>query len=322
MERSLSFNEIRAKVREKQPLIHCITNPISINQCANVILAVGARPIMAEHPKEVAEISSGADALLLNLGNITDITITTDRADVPAEAMTGVVPGAEIYVPLDELVDFEAEYERLKKEQKKLEGEVKRVKGMLSNEGFVKKAPEAKVQEEKDKDGRVRSKAVYKGLWTVLREPGRPTRARLWIALALAFALAGVYVRTLLVTHASSGQILVMLPILIGLFPLLYLLMGALSLPFRGRPMRRDQYMHSFIRVFRSCVAVGAFLLTGLLASFIYRIVKGDWLFLSGDWRFLAGCVAALALDAAIFTILRGVDLTEKPNSACESRPL
>lgn len=56
----------------KKKLIHCITNPISINQCANAILAVGAKPIMAEHPGEVAEITATADALLLNLGNITD----------------------------------------------------------------------------------------------------------------------------------------------------------------------------------------------------------------------------------------------------------
>jgi len=55
-----------------KPLIHCITNPISINQCANAILAVGAKPIMAEHPKEVAEITRNADALMLNIGNITD----------------------------------------------------------------------------------------------------------------------------------------------------------------------------------------------------------------------------------------------------------
>ncbi len=55
-----------------KPLIHCITNPISINQCANAVLAVGAKPIMAEHPKEVKEITKTADALMLNIGNITD----------------------------------------------------------------------------------------------------------------------------------------------------------------------------------------------------------------------------------------------------------
>ena len=56
-------------------LIHCITNPISINQCANGILALGSKPIMVEHPKEAAAITETAAALLLNLGNITDVRI-------------------------------------------------------------------------------------------------------------------------------------------------------------------------------------------------------------------------------------------------------
>ena len=66
------MHEVCALVREKQPLIHCITNPISIHQCANAILAIGARPMMAEHPSEVLEITETAHALVLNLGNITD----------------------------------------------------------------------------------------------------------------------------------------------------------------------------------------------------------------------------------------------------------
>lgn len=69
----LTEHQIRKSVYEKQPLIHCITNPISINQCANAILAIGGRPIMAEHPDEVAEITKAAQALMLNLGNITDV---------------------------------------------------------------------------------------------------------------------------------------------------------------------------------------------------------------------------------------------------------
>lgn len=56
-----------------RPLIHCITNPISMMQCANTVLGLGARPIMAEHPLEVKEITATADALLLNFGNISDI---------------------------------------------------------------------------------------------------------------------------------------------------------------------------------------------------------------------------------------------------------
>jgi hydroxyethylthiazole kinase len=53
-------------------LIHCITNPIAMNLSANVVLALGAKPIMAEHPDEVKEITETASALLLNLGNISD----------------------------------------------------------------------------------------------------------------------------------------------------------------------------------------------------------------------------------------------------------
>ncbi len=65
--------DIRKTVKHNQPLIHCITNPISVNQCANAILAIGARPMMAEHPKEVSEITRTAQSLMLNLGNITDV---------------------------------------------------------------------------------------------------------------------------------------------------------------------------------------------------------------------------------------------------------
>lgn len=64
--------KLRQKVKEEKPLIHCITNPISINDCANAVLAVGAKPIMAEHPREVEQITAGAKALCVNLGNITD----------------------------------------------------------------------------------------------------------------------------------------------------------------------------------------------------------------------------------------------------------
>lgn len=64
--------QIRAAVQKKAPLIHCITNPISIHDCANIVLAAGGRPMMAEHPAEVEEITVTAGALALNLGNITD----------------------------------------------------------------------------------------------------------------------------------------------------------------------------------------------------------------------------------------------------------
>lgn len=64
--------EIKNSVIQDKPLIHCITNHISINDCANVVLAVGGKPIMAEHCDEVADITASAKALAVNLGNISD----------------------------------------------------------------------------------------------------------------------------------------------------------------------------------------------------------------------------------------------------------
>ena len=100
---------------------------------------------------DALETVRAGERYIKKLANITDITFTEDKSAVPEEAMSAVIGGAEIFIPLDDLVDYKAELERLTKEKKKLEGEVKRVKGKLSNEGFVKKAPEKVVNEEKEK---------------------------------------------------------------------------------------------------------------------------------------------------------------------------
>lgn len=59
-----------AKIREKASLVHCITNVVTVNDCANVVLAAGARPVMASDAREVAEMVRFAKALVLNLGAI------------------------------------------------------------------------------------------------------------------------------------------------------------------------------------------------------------------------------------------------------------
>mgnify|MGYP002513705466 CR=1 FL=1 len=62
-----------------------------------------------------------------------------------------VTQDAKIYIPMGELVDKDKELARLNDEKKKLEGEIKRVEGKLSNEGFVAKAPQKVIDEEKEK---------------------------------------------------------------------------------------------------------------------------------------------------------------------------
>ena len=82
--------KLRKVLKEKHPLIHCITNPISINQCANAILAVGARPMMAEHPAEVSVITGNAGAVLLNLGNLTDVRMESMRISASEAEKKGI----------------------------------------------------------------------------------------------------------------------------------------------------------------------------------------------------------------------------------------
>ncbi len=71
-------------------LIHCITNPISMMQCANAVLALGDKPIMAEHPMEVKEITNTSSALLINLGNISDTRMEAMMISFEAALIKGL----------------------------------------------------------------------------------------------------------------------------------------------------------------------------------------------------------------------------------------
>ena len=64
--------EIYEKIQQKRPIIHCITNAVTVNDCANILLAAGASPTMAHHPCEVEEITAGTAALICNFGAISD----------------------------------------------------------------------------------------------------------------------------------------------------------------------------------------------------------------------------------------------------------
>jgi len=85
------------------------------------------------------------------LASASEAVVQGDKSGISENAVNVVVPGAEIFLPLDELVDKEKELERLNAEKKKLEGEIKRVEGKLNNEGFVSKAPQKVIDEEKAK---------------------------------------------------------------------------------------------------------------------------------------------------------------------------
>lgn len=64
-----------AKRQKKRPLIHSITNFVTVNDCANILSACGASPIMADDEREAAEITSACDGLCINIGTLSSRTI-------------------------------------------------------------------------------------------------------------------------------------------------------------------------------------------------------------------------------------------------------
>lgn len=82
--------EIADLVRETNPLVHCITNYVTVNDCANALLAVGASPVMADDRAEVAEITSIAQALLLNIGTLNRRTIASMKRATKTANTNGI----------------------------------------------------------------------------------------------------------------------------------------------------------------------------------------------------------------------------------------
>ncbi|MBC2398245.1 valine--tRNA ligase [Clostridium tetanomorphum] len=90
------------------------------------------------------------------LASASEVTFLNSKEEAPENAVSALTKGAEIYMPLLDLVDLEKELDRLNKEKEKLEKEIERVEKKLSNKGFVAKAPESVVNEEKAKGEKYR----------------------------------------------------------------------------------------------------------------------------------------------------------------------
>ena len=100
---------------------------------------------------EIREAFEEGKLFFASLAWASEVNVQGDRSGIADDAVSVVIPGAVLYMPFAELVDLKQEKERLLKEEKRLQGELARVNGMLKNEKFLAKAPEAKIAEEKAK---------------------------------------------------------------------------------------------------------------------------------------------------------------------------
>ncbi len=110
-----------------------------------------AKLIIVSEDPSVREVFENNREVYVNLAFTNEICVQEDKTGIGEDAVSAVIPDAVVYLPLEDLVDFEKEKERLLKEKERLEKELARSKKMLENEKFVSKAPAAKIQEERDK---------------------------------------------------------------------------------------------------------------------------------------------------------------------------
>ena len=117
----------------------------------NVAPSRKAMIYVVSEKEEVRRAFTEGKLFFTSLAGASEVVIQEDKNGIAEDAVSVVIHGATLYIPFAELVDIAQEIERLKKEEKRLTGELARVNGMLSNEKFMGKAPQAKIDEEKAK---------------------------------------------------------------------------------------------------------------------------------------------------------------------------
>jgi valyl-tRNA synthetase len=123
----------------------------NVRTSMNVPPSRKAKVYVVSENQEILDIFERSKVFFATLGYAGEVYLQKDKSGIADDAVSAVIHQAVIYMPFAELVDIEKEIERLKKEEERLSKELARVRGMLSNEKFVSKAPAAKIEEEKAK---------------------------------------------------------------------------------------------------------------------------------------------------------------------------
>ncbi len=143
-----NFAKEEADVETIKVLVKGIRN---IRSEMNVPPSRKAKYFIVSPDADLCELFASHKDIYSQLISASEIDVQADKAGIPEDAVSVVIPNAVVYIPLEELVDMAKERERLEKEKAKLAKELARSNGMLNNEKFLSKAPQAKVDEEKAK---------------------------------------------------------------------------------------------------------------------------------------------------------------------------
>ena len=122
-----------------------------VRTAMNVPPSKKATVYVVSEDQRLLGIFEHSKSFFATLGYAGEVMLQMDKTGIAEDAVSAVIPGAVIYMPFADLVDIDKEIERLQGEEKRLAGELARSNGMLNNEKFVSRAPEAKIAEEKAK---------------------------------------------------------------------------------------------------------------------------------------------------------------------------
>lgn len=129
-----------------------VRNIRNIRAEMNVAPSKKVQVFVVSDKEEVRAIFEHSKVFFKTLGHASEVTVQADKAGIGEDAVSVVTSNATIYMPLAELVDIEKEVERLTKEKEKMLKEIERVEKKLANQGFVSKAPQKVIDEEKAKE--------------------------------------------------------------------------------------------------------------------------------------------------------------------------
>ena len=134
-----------------QTIKEAVRNIRNVRAQMNVAPSRKAKVYVVSEDALIRDIFENGRVFFATLAYASEVAVQSDKSGIPDDAVSAVIPGAVLYIPFAELVDIDKEIERLKKEEGRLNGEIKRCEGMLGNEKFISKAPQAKIDEEKAK---------------------------------------------------------------------------------------------------------------------------------------------------------------------------
>ncbi len=149
-ESDASLTDLQA-AEEMKLLVEMIRSVRNSRAEVNTPMSKKIKMIVKAKDQDVLAILEKNRAYLERFCNPEELLLATE-VETPDKAMISIVTGAEIILPLEGLINLDEEIARLQKEWEKLNKEVERVQKKLSNEGFIKKAPEKVIEEEKAKE--------------------------------------------------------------------------------------------------------------------------------------------------------------------------